>query len=148
MYKIIYRNPSNPQELKSDEVEENKAKLAAQAKKDGTIFVLSSGTLIDGRLIQAIEKIKESVTLPEPRDAYSYRKPTKQQHQALVLAVLYDKPSPLWASMPEHVLLGAVKSVWDWQNKRTDEMIELGSSLMAKGETAYSMFMAIKRSQP
>lgn len=74
---------------------------------------------------------------------FDIQPPTTQEYRCLMLGLLAYYPNAIWSQIPG-TFKGTIKSIWNWNNEKTKEILEIGNDLVSQGYTPASFFEKLK----
>jgi hypothetical protein len=143
MYTLTYKNPRNESERKIITISEFEAKKAIKAMKDKTSYNIPTIGMVQHYNLVFVEKNKQKPEEKEENTHWEINQPTNEQIQAIQIGVLFFNP---YFCGSVNFFNGVVKSVWNWQSKKTFEIIKTGEDLIKDGMTMRKMIEELNQS--
>jgi len=146
MYKITFKNPEDETKRIQKTLSEFEAKKAMKAKKDRSVYSIPGfGMVGSGMIISITKQYKKQKQLSYPKTRYEKEKPTKEEWQALTIGFVYTHPYKIIFNATPSFLQNIVKSLWNLNNDRTKECLEIGREWTKEGKTFKDLMYKIQQ---
>ena len=147
MYKIIFKNPEDETKRLTKTLTEFEAQRAMKAKTDrGTYSIPGFGMVASGMIISITKAKNEFKKIEDPKTRYETQKPTTREWQSLIIGFVYTHPHKVIFNATPSFLENLGKGLWNLNNKRTADCIEIGEGWLNDGKDFRMLMHKIQES--